>query len=169
MASGDVVGVILAVSPPATAYATPDARAGGSTPAESFPVWDFDDTTAEHLDLHGILSANYAGGGLTVRLRWMATSAISGNVMWQAAFRRIADDAEDIDTAQTYDFNSTTVTTATASGEFDYATITFTSGADMDSLAAGDSFVLRIRRNAADAADTMSGDAELAGLVVEET
>ena len=169
MASGDTVGIILAVVPPATTYATPDARAGGSTPAESFPVWDFDDTTAEHLDLHGILATGYGGGGLTVRIRWMATSATTGNVQWQAAFRRINDDAEDVDTSQTYDYNSTTVTTATASGEVDYATITFTSGADMDSLAAGESFVLRIKRNAADAADTMTGDAELLGVLVEET
>jgi len=169
MASGDVVGYLVAVVPPATAYATPDARAGGSTPAESFPVWDFDDTTVESLDFHGVLSPQYGGGGLTVRIRWSATSATSNAVRWEAAFRRIEDDAEDVDTSHSYDYNGVTATTASASGEVDYTTITFTSGADMDSLAAGESFVLRLRRKADDAADNMTGDAELHAVIVTET
>lgn len=169
MASNDIVGIIYAVLPSATAYATPDARAGGSTPAESFPVWDFDDATVESLDFHGILSPQYGGGGLTVRIRWSATSATSNAVRWEAAFRRIEDDAEDVDTSHSYDYNGVTATTASASGEVDYTTITFTSGADMDSLAAGESFVLRLRRKADDAADNMTGDAELHAVMVTET
>lgn len=162
MASGDVVGMIGRIVPPATSYATPDARAGGSSPAESFPVWDFDDTTAEYLDLHCILSPLYGGGGLTLVLPWSATSATSGAVVWQAAIRRIADDAEDVDTSQTYDFNLASAdTAASASGEISLPTLTFTSGADMDSLAAGEPFVLRIGRLPTDSGDNMSGDAEL--------
>lgn len=162
MASGDVVGLIGRIIPPATSYATPDARVGGSSPAESFPVWDFDDTTAEYLDLYGILSPSYAGGGLTIVLPWSATSATTNAVVWRAAFRRIADDAEDVDTSQTYDYNQATADTApTASGEISLPTITFTNGADMDSLAAGEPFVLRVGRLPSDAGDTMTGDAEL--------
>lgn len=169
MATGDIVGVIYSVVPPATTYATPDARAGGSTPAESFPVWDFDDSTAEHLDLYGVLANNYSGGGLTVRIYWSATSATSNACVWNAAFRRINDDAEDVDTSHSYDYNAVTATTASASGEVDYAEITFTSGADMDSLAAGEQFVLRIRRDATNGSDNMTGDAELHAVVIRET
>jgi len=39
----------------------------------------------------------------------------------------------------------------------------------MDSLAAGESFVLRVRRKADDAADNMTGDAELHAVMVTET
>jgi hypothetical protein len=116
-----------------------------------------------------VLSPQYGGGGLTVRIRWSATSATSNAVRWEAAFRRIDDDAEDVDTSHTYDYNGVTATTASASGEVDYTTITFTAGADMDSLAAGESFVLRLRRKADDAADTMTGDAELHAVMVTET
>lgn len=162
MASGDVVGLIGRIVPPATSYATPDARPGGSSPAESFPVWDFDDTTAEYLDFYCVLSPNYSGGGLTIVTPWSATSATSGSVVWRAAIRRIADDAEDVDTAQTYDYNQASADTApSASGETSMPTITFTDGADMDSLAAGEPFVLRIGRLPTDAGDTMTGDAEL--------
>ena len=169
MATGDVVGVIYAINPTATAYATPDSRPGGSSPAEAVPVWDFDDTTDEYIDVYGVLATNYSGGGLTVALYWSATSATSGAVVWRAAIRRIADDADDVDASQTYDFNSVTATTASASGEVDYTTITFTSGADMDSLAAGEQFILRLTRDADNGSDTMTGDAELHAVVVRET
>lgn len=162
MASGDVVGLIGRIVPPATSYATPDSRAGGSSPAESFPVWDFDDTTPEYLDFQCDLSPKYAGGGLTIVLPWSATSATTNAVVWRAAIRRIADDAEDVDTSHTYDYNQASADTApSASGETSMPTITFTDGADMDSLAAGEPFVLRVGRLPTDAGDTMTGDAEL--------
>jgi hypothetical protein len=146
--------------PPATAFATLDVRAGGSTPAEQVEVFDFDDTTAEHMDFLCELTADYAGGGLSCVVTWSATTATTGAVQWELAFRRLADDAEDIDTSQTYDFNTVSTTTASASGEVQYSTIAFTHGADMDSLAAGEVAILRLRRNPA-GTDDLTGDAEL--------
>ncbi len=170
MASGDVVGVIIREIPPASSYATPDSRAGGSSPAEGVPVYDFDDTTAEYMDFLCYLADNYDGGGLTVVLPWSATSATSNAVVWRAAIRRFADDAEDIDVSHTYDFNQASADTApTASGEPSYPTITFTSGADMDSLVAGEVFILRVGRLPTDAGDTMTGDAELWTPIIKET
>lgn len=152
---------ILAAIPPATSYATPDSRAGGSTPAENWPVWDFDDTSIEYMDFRCRLEG-YQGGGLTFTLPWSATSATSGAVVWGAAIRRIQDDAEDIDASHSYDFNDAAAdTAASASGELSYPTITFTDGADMDSLADGEEFMLRIRRDPTNGSDNMVGDAEL--------
>lgn len=170
MATGQVVAAVLRAIPPATSYATPDVRAGGSSPAESIPVWDFDDTTAEFMDFLCFLSASYAGGGLTIVLPWSATSATSGAVVWSAAIRAFPDDTEDADASQTYDFNNASAdTTASASGEVSYATVAFTDGADMDSLAAGQMFILRVKRLPTDAGDTMTGDAELWAPIVKET
>lgn len=172
MASGDTLLTLDAQSstPPATAYATLDVRAGGSTPAESFVCLDFDDATDEHADWVNLtLPRNYGGGGLTVTLKWRSPSATTGDCVWNAAIRRIADDAEDVDSAHTYDYNAATGTTASAAGEEQYTDITFTDGADMDSLAVGESFVLRIRRDADNGSDTLSGDAELCGIEVRET
>lgn len=170
MASGDIVGAIIRDMPPGSSYATPDMRTGGSSPAEGLPVYDFDDTTAEYMDYFCYLTPNYDGGGLTVVLPWSATSATSGAVVWRAAIRRLNDDAEDIDTSQTYDFNQASAdTTASASGEPSYPTIAFTDGADMDSLAAGEAFILRVGRLPSDAGDTMTGDAELWTPIIKET
>lgn len=160
MASGDPVIEVLQVLPPGSSYATEDIRVGGSSPPESIAVYDFDSATIEYIDLLCELSEDYDGGGITLTLKWSATSA-SGVTRWGAAFRQIADDAEDIDASHTYDFNDADCTAATVSGEVDYATITFTDGADMDSVDAGELFILRLRRNASHANDNMTGDAEL--------
>ena len=168
MASGDVVGQIIDVQPPAASYATPDIRAGGSTPAENVPVWDFDAASDEYLDFYCVLNG-YDGGGLTVSLKTMASSATSGNAIMAAAIRRVADDAEDVDGSHSYAFNTVTIAAPSASGEASYDDVTFTDGADMDSLADGELFILRILRDADDVGDTMAGDLELVGLTIKET
>lgn len=158
MATGDPVVQILGIRPPRATSAYPVEVAGTSTPAERIILYRFDDAATAYLDyliaLHG-----YDGGGLTIRIAHATTSGTAGNnVRISAAIRRIQDDAEDLDTtAQTYDYNAATFTTASAQGEWAYDTITFTDGADMDSLANNEYGILRIRREPADAADTLAG------------
>lgn len=164
-----VVGRILRIVQPATLYAAEDVRVGGSTPAENFPVWNFDASTDEYLDFYCQLDPSYAGRGLTVRLAWAAASATSGNCIWRAAIRAFVDDTDDIDVSHTYDYNSITVAAASASGEIVYDDVTFTSGSDMDSLAAGEFFILRVTRDADNASDTMTGDAQLVAVSIRET
>ena len=163
MASGDPVVQIGPPRPPATNPATWDLLAGGDgTAAEQMEVWDFDPGATEEILDFPCRLVGYDGGGLTLRLPW-TSEATSGNVIWLAAIRRLQDDGEDYDgTDHAYAYNSTTVTTASVAREIDYAVITFTDGADMDSLADGECFILRISRNSSDAGDTMnSNDAEL--------
>lgn len=168
MASGQIVGFVLGEMPTGTLSATLDIRAGGSAPAENVLVWAFDAATAEYLDLKVTLDG-YDGGGLTVTLAWMAETATSGNVVWELAIRAIPDNTEDIDVAHTYDYNAVTAAAPTAAGETAYDAITFTNGADMDNWADGQVAVVRIRRNAASGSDTMTGDAQLWGIVIRET
>lgn len=170
MASGQVVGIINNIMPPATSGAQPTVRAGGSTPAENVPLWAFDASSIEYLDYYCTLK-NYASGGLTVELKWAAASATTGSVVWGAAVRRAADDAEDLDTSHTYDFNNASAAAApSASGELSYDNVTFTDGADMDSLANNEAFVLRVRRDPTNGSDDMAGDAQLwPSIVIRET
>ena len=79
------------------------------------------------------------------------------------------DDAEDIDSSHSYSFNGVSDTCASASGELSYPSIAFTDGADMDNWAAGEIAIVRIYRDHDHADDTMSGDAELWGLIGKET
>jgi hypothetical protein len=171
LASGNTLFVLTpnASSPPASAAAQLDIVVGTSSPVEWFPVLAFDTTTVEYADWHGlIMPAHYAGGGLTCSIR-SSCGTTTGTLQWAMALRRITDDAVDLDTtAMTYDYNVINIATlATAAGELTYDSITFASGTDMDSVAAGDSFSLRIRRDTG--SDTMASDAFLHSILVRET
>lgn len=168
MASGsNVVSVKKILFPNANAP-QPTMRTGGSTPAERIAVYAFDAGTIEYIDFLCQL-VGYDGGGLTFTLPWTAASATSGATRWGIAIRALVDDAEDIDASHTYDYNDADDTAASASGELSYPTITFTNGADMDSWANGELAIVRVRRNATHANDTMTGDAELWDIIGKET
>lgn len=166
MASGDTLAVFKPQDnePPSSAFATLDTRNG-------YLVLDFDDTTDESAIFRGFMPRNYAGGGVTVTVGWMATSATSGTISLDASFMSITDDADDLDTKSFAAANNANPTTASASGEVDYATITFTDGADMDSVAAGEVFLLKITRdaNGTTSTDNMTGDMELVFVEIKES
>jgi hypothetical protein len=164
MASGNTLVVVLALDniPPTAAYASIDTRNG-------HPVLDFDAATDENAIFAGILPRHYAGGGLTVSLRWAATTATSGNVVWNVAIERLADEAQDIDSDGFATAQAVTATAPATSGMVQYTDVTFTNGAQMDSLAAGESFRVKVTRDADNGSDTMTSDAELIGLEIRET
>lgn len=156
--------------PPATSGGQPTVITGAASPAEIVPVIALDGgSTDEHVDFFGVMPQDYAGGGVTVVIAF-AAAVNSGNIRWGAAFRSIEDDAEDMDTtAHSYDYNEVTDAVPSAIGEMTYAQISFTDGADMDSVGAGDGFVLRVRREASDATnDTAAGDAHLFAVEIRE-
>ena len=113
-----------------------------------------------------VLPRSYAGGGLTVYLHWMATTAITGNVVWTAEIERCNTDldADSFAAAQ-----SVTDTCNGTSGIIEVASIAFTDGAQMDSLAAGEVFRIKVSRDADNGADTLVGDAELVAVEIRET
>lgn len=165
MASGDTLCIFTPLhnEPPSSNYATADLRNG-------HPVLDFDASTDESAIFTGLLPRNYSGGGLTVTVIWAATSATSGNVIWNSAIERLEDEGTDTDadsfaTAQA----SAAVAPGATNGALQYTTITHSSGANMDSLAAGELFRIKITRDADNASDTMVGDAELFGAEIRET
>jgi hypothetical protein len=171
MASGDTLLYFDALNgiPTATIGATLDQRAGGSTPSEQFMVWAFNAASDSFVDFRAVMPQAYSGGGITCRIIWGAFSAGAGDVVWNIAFRSIEDDAEDIDASHTYTVNAVTDTAPSTAGEYTAASITFTDGADMDNVDAGDPFILRISRDANNGSDTMGGNAELVGIEIRET
>lgn len=164
MASGQIFG--LRPVPPGSAFATDDIVIGGSNPGESVPVWDFANGSDEYMDFYGV-AEGYGSSGMTVSWKWSASAASSGNTVWAWAFRRLADDAEDVSSAHTYVFQTATSTAASSIGEIKYASVGFTDGAQIDSLADGEQFVLRAQR----ISGGMAGDAELwqGGVILKET
>ena len=164
MAAGDslLIFTALANEPPAAAYATVDTR-------NAHLVLDFDAGASESAVFSGVMPRNYAGGGITLSLHWMASSATANDVRWDAAFERIAANDLDTDADSFAAVQSATGTANGTSGKVTVTTIGFTDGAQMDSVAAGESFRLKITRDHDHADDDMTGDAELIAVEMRET
>ena len=163
MASGDTLVVFTPLhnEPPSSDFATLDLR-------NLHPVLDFDASTNWSAVFSGVMPRSYAGGGVTVYLHYALSSATSGNTDWDVAFERIGDQQLDIDADSFAAVNSVDNTTVPGtSGLVDIVTVTFTDGADMDSIAAGEAFRLKVTRDAA--SDTATGDAELLKVEIKET
>lgn len=166
MASGNTLCVFTPLNnePPATIYATLDLR-------NYHPCLDFDGATDEEAVFTGILPRHYAGGGLTVYLHVGFASATSGNAYWSVSIERMDDGTLDLDADSFAAVQSAAGNPNGTSGIMTLSTITFTSGAQMDSLAAGEMFRLKVRRDADGSAgtDDVTTDAELYGIEIKET
>jgi hypothetical protein len=163
MASGNTLLIFTALhnAPPASNPATFDTENGT-------PVLEFDTTTQEIAIFLGVLPRHYASGGVTVYVHWAADTATTGTIGWDVAFERIGDGSQDI-TADGF-ASAQTVTAATVPGTaglVDITNVAFTDGAQMDSVAVGESFRLRVRRDVAN--DSAAGDAQLLAVEIKET
>jgi hypothetical protein len=164
MASGNTLCVFMPNDnePPTSNYATLDTR-------NNVPCLDFDGSTDEEAVFSSVLPEHYAGGGLTIELHVAFSSATSGDSRWQADIERGNTDI-DADSF-TGSFQSAGGTANGTSGITTEVSIAFTSGAQMDSLAAGERFRLKIRRDAdgTSGTDDIATDAELYSVHVKET
>lgn len=107
-------------------------------------------------------ATNYGAGNITVDLIWYATNATTGVVRWGVSIAAITPDSDSQDvetkalaTEQTVDDTHL----GTTSKRLHKATITVS---NLDSVAAGDWVVIRVRRIGSNGADTMANDVALA-------
>lgn len=168
MASGDSVVQILEVWPPSTLFAVLTRRVGASSPAEGQNVWAFDAATIWYLDFLCYLRG-YGGGGLTFTLPWTAATATSGVTRWGVAIHRLQAGTDDVDVAHTYVYTTVDATAPATSGFVLYTDIAVTNGTNLDNWADGELAVVRVRREANHANDTMAGNSELWHLLCRET
>lgn len=165
MATGDTLCIFTPHDnePPSANYATLDTRNGHL-------VLDFDASTDEEAVFAGILPRNYAGGGVTVYLHLSATGITTGNHIMETAFERVGDGQQDVDVDG---FATAVAAAATAvpavDGNVGIVSIAHTNGAQMDSIAVGEKFRLKVRRDANNASDTAAADIELHAVEIKET
>lgn len=167
MAAGDTLLVLDASNfdPAVSSPASQDARNG-------ILVWDFDASTDEEIVSKVLtLPRRYGGGGLDCNFTGMMSSATSGNVVVQAGIERWnAADDHDSDAFAALQSSGQVAVAGTAGIDFS-GTVSFTDGAQMDSLAAGEKFRIKFRRDADDtsATDDATGDFEFSGVEIRET
>jgi hypothetical protein len=164
MASGDTLVVLTALNnePTASVPATFDTR-------NQHPVLDFDASTNESAVFSSVMPRHYSGTtGVTVYIHYSMSSATSGDIDWDVSFERIGDGSQDTDSDGFAAANSVDNSTVPAtSGHVDIVNVTFTDGADMDSVAVGEKFRIKVTRDAV--SDTATGDAELHAVEIKDT
>lgn len=163
MASGDTLCVFgpLQAETPTTNFAALAYR-------NRHPVLLFDTATQEAAFFTTVLPRHYGGSGITVYVHWAASTATSGTVGWDVAFERIGAAVQDLDsdgfaTAQTV----TAATVSGTSGNVSITNVAVSDGANIDSIAVGETFRIRVRRDVA--SDTATGDSELLAVELKET
>ncbi|KKM87769.1 hypothetical protein LCGC14_1265570 [marine sediment metagenome] len=163
-ASGDTLVVFTPLhnEPTALNFATLDTR-------NQHPVLDFrGDAIIEEAVFTGVMPRYYGSSGITIYIHYSMGTATSGNIDWGAQFERIGDQQQDIDDDGWGGTNTTNNTTVPGtSGDVDIINITFTDGVDMDSIAVGESFRLKVLRDGL--TDTSEGDAELVAIEIQES
>lgn len=144
--------------PPSSAFATFGTR-------NSIAVLAFDAGTDESAVFAKIIpeAADFTTG-ISVRIHWIAASATSGDAVWVAAFER---SNTDLDSDSFATGVSGTSTTNGTSGIITVTTINF-SGSEIDGVTAGDTFRLKLTRDADAGGDTMTGDAQLVSIEMRQ-
>ena len=145
--------------PPSTVYALLNTR-------NSHPTLDYNKDTDWSAVFTSVFNRAYASGGVTVVIIWTST-VTAGNVIWDAAFER-NNAAFDIDADSFAAVQSVTDAAPANAGELQYATIAFANGAEMDSLAAGEMFRLKVTRDADNGSDTLAGDTQILAVEIYE-
>ena len=176
MASGDVLAILTPQSnqPPAASYATLDVVTGSGEPDT---VLDFDASVDETAVFKRNMPNHYDGGGVTVSIIFAMSSDHdpAHKVRWDAAFSLIHDFSATTGVqAITGDgfvaVNSITGNPHDDIGKTEQANITFTNGADMDSIEKNDGYLIKITRDANHGTDDdATGDAELWMVIIKET
>lgn len=138
-------------------------QANGST----YPVAGLAfDAAAEEAAFYPLRATRYGSGNWVIDLDWYADTASTNAVVWGAQIAAITPsvDTQDAETDGMGTIATTTTTHLGTTGQRLHRTsVTVTS---LDSVAVNDNVTVRVARVAADAADTMAGDAILTYVTV---
>ncbi len=136
----------------------------------NFPVYflAFDDTLDE-LTTWKFEAKQYSGGNLRVTLYWYSESATSGNVVWAVSLAAVTPgDAGSFEAkAFAAATNGTSACLGTTAKRLTSVAVTI-SGASLDSIVQGDLCCLKVSRLGSSGSDTMTGDADLQYITVQE-
>lgn len=150
--------------PPSSNYATFDVRNGR-------PVLIFPDAVVYVAIFTGVMPRRYGGGGLTILLNWMSAGTSTNKACFSATLERVDVGTTDLDANSfgTQVIDTTGIAGKSTSGIQSQTSIALTTGAQMDSVVAGDCYRLKITRETGGANDTLASDVQLVSIEIKET
>jgi hypothetical protein len=167
MASGDTLIVFTPLhnEPTVASAATFDTR-------NQHTILDFDGGSDNEIAVFkGIMPRHYDNGGVTVYVHYtMSSAGINASVLWGVAFERLQGSVASLSGDSFAAYNNIWQKTLATPAMLRIGNVSFTNGADMDSVADGDGLRLKLTRRASvTASDNAAGDAEFWGLEIKET
>lgn len=148
-------------------YPSPASIAAGASARNNHPVVTFSDAGSHAIHFEDAIGLGYTGGLITVNLFWAAATALLGDVEWFVAWERENTGGPfDLDTNDFAAELSVVSPAPGTSGFLEVATLAFTQ-AQADSIAAGECFRLRVRRDGGVGDDNMVGVAQLLRITLE--
>ncbi len=143
----------------------PTAQPAGTVTRDDELLITFAQLVDSDILFPGAMDEKYDGGTIAVDIYWVAAAAIADDVRWSVEWlRQAGGDAISGAFAAPKTVDSTA---PGVNGDIAKATITFTQ-AEADSVAAGDPYRIRVRREGTNNNDTMTDTAQLLRVTVEE-
>lgn len=127
----------------------------------------YDDAADEDAYFVGVLPLSYGSGDIDVTLFWTGDTATSGNAYWEVSWEAIDNAGPDLDSDSFATAQAVGDTAPSTAGVIRYVVLTFTQ-AQADGVGAGEAFRLRVRRAGTNGSDTLSGDAHLFAVAIDE-
>lgn len=166
MASGDTLQQFLPAmnQPPSSLF----ARTLVSSAAR-INYLGYNDTTDWKAVFPGVMPSFYAGGSVVAEIFFSMASATTGKVRFEGSFARMSS-GQNVNslawsTAQAVNIASV----PSSAGNILQSTITFTAGAQISSLVAGQAFLFALERKPSDTTnDTATGNAEVYAATLSE-
>lgn len=124
------------------------------------PILVYDGTSAEYAYFTGVMPQHYAGGDVNVYLHIAYTDAVSGTGIFGASFQRIGDGIKSLDSTTDGGYVYAYIGANATSGYISIKPVSLLSF-EIDDVAVGELFRLKVYRYADSGDDTAAGDAEL--------
>lgn len=145
----------------------PQTGSGRRDTRNNHPTIDL--ALTEIMVVSDIMPRNYAGTtGITINMHIAMSSATANDIKLEGSLERIGEvqnlDSDGFAAAQ----NTGDITVPGTSGDIDIIPVTFTDGAQMDSIAVGEGFRLKVERVVVVGTDA-TGDLEIRFIEIKET
>lgn len=150
-------------NPPELARQVSGGSQTTNSPKATQTIAKFDAGTDEHLEWTRVVPTGFGAGASTLYVLWKATSATSGDVVWKAAFAAAVNSDTDDDAMV---FNTVATSTTTAPGTQGQVVETQIA-LDDTNMQENRKVTVFLGRDADNAADTMTGDAELLAVMLK--
>lgn len=140
-------------------------HASSGTGVPEMWILEFPDAADDYCYFAFIVPVNYASAPV-LKIYWMAVEDTANECRWGVQVTCGSDDADDWDTIAADTENVVDDTAPSVAGEHSICSVTLT---NVDSMAAGDFCIIRVRRNGTHANDDMTDPAQFMSAILEYT